>query len=518
MAERILVVDDINANRYVIGRWLEHSGYEVIEAASGQEALIAVREQLPDLVLLDVRMPDMDGFEVCERIKADPATAAVPVIHLTASAVEVRDRTQGLARGADGYLTEPVEPEVLLATVHAMLRYAGARRRAERLAGQLAALADTTLAVNSARSVPDVALAAARGGARMFGCAVSVVAADLDGTHTHTAIADSDAGGDVVRIPAAQADFGGAAHGLTVLTGPGSAWAPLLAPSARDVEVRVALARLQARPLVAVLVPADVTASEADLHVLSQLGQTVALAVEGLRSLDVERRIALTLQRSLLPRFLPEVPGIEMAARYIPATTEAEIGGDFYEVIQLGDRLLVAVGDAMGHSLHAATVMAEIRHAVRAFASEGHTLGEILRRTNRLMLDFLPRELATVVLLLVDPVGGEVLMCNAGHLPPLVVTGGRAEYTVLPGPLLGADLPRPDETMIMLPPGGALVLVTDGLVERRDLSVSDGLARLRELSATMEPDLDVFCDRLIAGLMLSDHEDDVALVVLRRTT
>ncbi|GAA0988996.1 hypothetical protein GCM10009555_071950 [Acrocarpospora macrocephala] len=513
MAERILVVDDVAANRYVIGRWLEHSGYEVIEAASGQEALDAVREQLPDLVLLDVRMPDMDGFEVCERIKGDPASAAVPVIHLTTSGVEVRDRTQGLARGADAIITEPVEPEVLLATVHAMLRYASARRRAERLAGQLAALADTTLAVNSAGGVPDLVRAAAEGAARMFGCAASVVASALDGEHAHVAIA----GGDSMRIPAGQADFGAAPHGFTIMTGPGSGWAALLAPSARAGEVRVALARLQAKPLVAVLVPADVTASEADLHVLSQLSQTVALAVEGLRSLDEGRRIALTLQRSLLPRSLPRVPGLDLAARYIPATTEAEIGGDFYELIMLGDRLLVAVGDVMGHSLHAATVMAEIRHAVRAYASEGHGLGEILRRVNQLMLTFLPRELATVVLLLVDPAGGEVLLCNAGHLPPLLIADGRAEYVPLPGPLLGADLPRPDETAVLLPPGGALVLITDGLVERRDLGVLDGMARLRDLAAVVEPDLNVFCDRLLNGLMPPDREDDVALVVLRRS-
>ncbi|GIH23845.1 hypothetical protein Aph01nite_21550 [Acrocarpospora phusangensis] len=515
MGERILVVDDVNANRYVIGRWLEHSGYDVIEAASGGEALAAVREQSPDLVLLDVRMPDMDGFEVCERIKADPATAAVPVIHLTASAVDVRDRTQGLSRGADGYLTEPVEPEVLLATVQATLRYASARRRAERLAGQLAAMADTTLAVNSTGSVPEVVAAAARGAALMFGCAVTVLATALNGPHVHVAAVGAD--GEQARVSVERAVFGEAAHGLTMLTGPGSDWAPLLDPSARDGEVRVALARLQARPLVAVLVPADATASEADLHVLSQLSQTVALAVQGLRSLDEERRIALTLQRSLLPRSLPDVPGLKLAARYVPASTEAEIGGDFYEVIQLGDRLLVAVGDAMGHSLHAATVMAEIRHAVRAYASEGHSPGEILRRVNRLMLDFLPRELATVVLLLVDPATGELLMCNAGHLPPLLVTGGHAEYVILPGPLLGADLPRPDETRLTLPPGGALVLVTDGLIEHRDLGVSDGLDRLRELSTPVDPDLEAFCDRLLTGLMRPGHEDDVALVVLRRT-
>ncbi len=112
----------------------------------------------------------------------------------------------------------------------------------------------------------------------------------------------------------------------------------------------------------------------------------VALAVEALQSIDEERRIALTLQRALLPWSLPLVEGVELAARYVPASSKAEIGGDFYEVIELGDKLLVAIGDVMGHSLHAATVMAEIRHAVRAYASEGHPLDEILRQVNILML------------------------------------------------------------------------------------------------------------------------------------
>ncbi|MEZ0076932.1 SpoIIE family protein phosphatase [Planotetraspora sp. GP83] len=543
MSELILVVDDVEANRYVIGTWLQHAGYRVTEAATGGAALEAVGRERPDLVLLDVQMPDMDGFEVCERIKADPETAAVPVIHLTATAVDVRDRTMGLTRGADGYLTEPIEPEVLLATVHATLRYARARHRAERLAGRLAGLADTTVAVNTATSLGELLTAAAEGAARMFGCPATVaVSRDDDSAGggsggVRYAVADPWGGDGRVRA-AAHRTFGDIATGFTLTVAPPEEWAELLAPSALMADVRVALARLGrahpgaspssaspspasqpggGRPPVAVLVPAAATASEEDRHVLSQLTQAVALAVEALRSYDEERRIAVTLQRSLLPRDLPKVRGMELAARYVPASAQAEIGGDFYEVISLGDRLLVAIGDVLGHSLHAATVMAEVRHALRAYASEGHSPYDILANINRLLLRFHPREIATVCLLLVDPATGDVRACNAGHLPPLLVSTARSEYVTLAGPLLGADLPRPGESALWIPPAGALVLVTDGLVERRDMSIQEGMARLQRLATVVEPDLERFCDRMLEGLMPADHEDDIALVVLRRS-
>ncbi|GAB1821509.1 SpoIIE family protein phosphatase [Herbidospora sp. RD11066] len=511
MPERILVVDDISANRYVISSWLQHSGYAVVEAATGAEALTQVKESLPDLVLLDVRMPDMDGFEVCERIKADPVSASVPVIHLTASAVGVGDRTQGLERGADAYLIEPVEPEVLLATVNATLRYARARRQAERLAGRLAGLADVTLAINTAGDLDELLGAAAGGAARIFGGPATVFAPTETGSRYVRFDRDETTAGNSPLL-----DPGGVPRGPSMRTTPGSDWAGVLAQSVVSGEVKAALARVQGRPPVGVLVAASLAYGDDDGHVLSQLSMVVALAVEALQSIDEERRIALTLQRALLPRSLPSVEGVQLAARYVPASAKAEIGGDFYEVIELDGKLLVAIGDVMGHSLHAATVMAEIRHAVRAYASEGHPLDEILRQVNRLMLRFLPRELATVALLLLTPETGEIVMCNAGHLPPLLVSGSHVEYLSMPGPLLGARLHRPGEARFTLAPGESLVLVTDGLVERRDLTLQEGMASLKELSATVEDDLEAYCDRVIGAMMRPDHEDDVALVVLRR--
>jgi len=117
----ILVADDTEANRYTVGRSLRAAGYKVLEADSGQAALDAMAAK-PDLVILDVKLPDLSGFEVCRRIKSDPHTSSVPVLHLSAVLVATRHRVEGLDSGADAYLVHPVEPVELIATVRALLR------------------------------------------------------------------------------------------------------------------------------------------------------------------------------------------------------------------------------------------------------------------------------------------------------------------------------------------------------------------------------------------------------------
>src|SRR5262245_13202553 len=117
----ILNVDDDGPGRFAITQLLQRAGFRVLEAATGGEALRLVAGQ-PDLVVLDVHLPDMSGLEVCRRIKADPATSFSPVLHLSATSREAGQRAHGLAAGADAYLTEPVRPEEFLANVHALLR------------------------------------------------------------------------------------------------------------------------------------------------------------------------------------------------------------------------------------------------------------------------------------------------------------------------------------------------------------------------------------------------------------
>ena len=130
----ILHVDDNETNRYVVSRMLRKAGFEVQEAATGETGLQLVAQQPPDLIILDVQLPDINGFEVCHRLKANPATSSIPVLHLSASFVQSKDKAQGLESGADGYLAQPVEPIELLATIKALLRIREAEESALALA------------------------------------------------------------------------------------------------------------------------------------------------------------------------------------------------------------------------------------------------------------------------------------------------------------------------------------------------------------------------------------------------
>lgn len=118
----LLVVDDNAATRYSTSHVLRAAGYEVLNAGSGLEAIETAIRSLPSLVVLDINLPDIDGFQVCRELRGRPETRRIPIMYLSATFVDDTDKIQGLDAGADGYLTHPVEPPVLIATVRALLR------------------------------------------------------------------------------------------------------------------------------------------------------------------------------------------------------------------------------------------------------------------------------------------------------------------------------------------------------------------------------------------------------------
>nr|WP_205808945.1 SpoIIE family protein phosphatase [Micromonospora sp. HNM0581] len=503
-----MVVDDSRTKRYLLVNWLSRAGFTVLEAETGGEALDRVGVDPIDLVVLDVRLPDLSGFEVCERIKS--AQPAMPVIHVSAHAIDTADRTQGLNRGADAYLAEPIEPDELVATAQSVLRYYQARRRAELLAERLTGLADTTVAVHAAPSFTRLLQVAAAGAAEIFKSPAAVVAETFDGD----CLAGVCAGpGGEPRVVPWIVDDTGVPTGGTVRVEEPAAWALVDWPAGDTVTVAAARLREDRAPLYVVVPTSTQTART---PVLVQLAQAVASAVEAQRSFDEEHRIAVTLQRSLLPRQIPQITGLDLAVRYEPASAQTEVGGDFYELVMLDGHLLVAIGDVAGHSLHAATIMAELRHALRAYAVEGHQPGEILHRVNELMRTLLPSELATICVLLLEPTTGRIRMASAGHLPPLLVQDGKAEYVQHAAPLLGVRAPRPADLEFVLPAGATMVFYTDGLIERRDVTIDDGLAALATCAAEVDDDLDRFCERLLVELAPEEIQDDVAVLVLRR--
>jgi serine phosphatase RsbU (regulator of sigma subunit) len=233
-----------------------------------------------------------------------------------------------------------------------------------------------------------------------------------------------------------------------------------------------------------------------------------------------QRRVSEVLQRSLLPRKLPEVPRWEFAARYVPATTGAEIGGDWYSVVEVDDhRFAVVVGDVSGHDIAAAGVMADLRYTIRTLARLGIPPGEILDRTNTELDVTGDAHFATVLVGVVDTGLQELTLASAGHPPPLMVHQGRAEFLdVSPGPPLGVRSgPRPTPITIDFPPGSTLVAFTDGLIEKRGQSLDAGLAQLAAAAAESPARPDDLIGRLLAELATNDQEDDIAVVAIQFT-
>ncbi|MFD9701050.1 SpoIIE family protein phosphatase [Lentzea sp. NPDC059081] len=502
---RVLVVDDLEASRFIACSWLRRSGHTVVEATTAAEALTALEGQSFDLVLLDVHLPDMSGYDVTERIKADPRTSSVPVVMLSATYIEPEDKVTGLTRGADAYLTEPVDPGELLANVEAALRYHRARALAEHLAARLTRLTTATFAINAATTFEALVEAAAIGAADMFDTPATAVLGTSSGTIC-VATSGTSSAPDIADVERWMASV---KAGVGVAVVEGGAWDP-----ANPVVAALARTKLRRSPICIAVAPESVAGDE-DRNLLSQLAQATALAAEGLHTFAEEHSLALTLQRSLLPRELPQRPELPMTARYVPAQSNAEIGGDFYDVIELDGRVLITIGDVCGHSIEAATIMAEVRHTLRAYAVEGHRPAEILRRVDVLLQRFHPTGgLTTMCLLLVDLEAGTAEVANAGHVPPLLVDASGARYAPIKGPLLGIGLDRQEATTVPLPPGTTVLLTTDGLVERPGVDLDVGMEKLRA-AVSHSDDMDELADRLLAELG-QGKQDDIALVLLRR--
>lgn len=257
-----------------------------------------------------------------------------------------------------------------------------------------------------------------------------------------------------------------------------------------------------------------------DEQLLALVADRAALAIQHARAYEHERETAETLQRSLLPDQLPELDAVRMATRYLPST-ESHVGGDWYDafVVPSGS-LFVVIGDVVGRGVVAASIMGQLRSATRAYALEGHGPAAVISNLERLVDRLLPGVSATIALACVDAVSGEVHLARAGHLPPLVVRAQGSGHLVFGGgsPPLGAIGERvPGQAREHLAAGDALLLCTDGLVERRDESLEHGLQRLLEAATHGPADPESLCDHLMAE-MISDGQgdDDVALLVLRR--
>ncbi|HEY8466695.1 MAG TPA: SpoIIE family protein phosphatase [Solirubrobacterales bacterium] len=244
-------------------------------------------------------------------------------------------------------------------------------------------------------------------------------------------------------------------------------------------------------------------------------------ALEGLRraaaEVGVERATAETLQRSLLPTNLPEAPGLRLAATYLPGSSEARVGGDWFDALVLRDgSVALIIGDVVGRGINAAARMAQLQSATRAYALEGLSPALVLERMNAFAHEVSGRP-ATLLFAVVDLEAETATLASAGHVPPLLIdpAGGCTPAETPPGtPVGAAAFPHYEETVIAFPRGSRLVMFTDGLIERPGENLAVGLERLAHASATLPDDVAEAAHRLVDRLV-DQHgaHDDVALLV-----
>ena len=254
-----------------------------------------------------------------------------------------------------------------------------------------------------------------------------------------------------------------------------------------------------------------------DRALLTDLAGRAAVALDNALLYGAERRNGITLQHSLLPRDLPAVPGLLTAARYLPGTTGASVGGDWYQGVRVGDGLVLAIGDVMGHGMRSAARMGQLRAITATLALEGHRPGKLLGRLADGVGVLLDLDLATMLVAAYDPAAGTLTVASAGHPPPLYVppTGPPRYVDVESGPPLGTFAWTYDEVTVDLNPGDTVVLYTDGLVENRGESLDVGLERLRVALEGVRLPPERVCDQVLESLGRGlGGDDDVALLVL----
>ncbi|MFL6119519.1 SpoIIE family protein phosphatase [Actinophytocola sp.] len=625
---RVLIADDNADMREYLERLLAPY-YQVTAVADGRSALESARAHPPDLVVSDVMMPLLDGLALVGALRAEPRTAGVPVMLLSARAGQ-EAAVEGLAAGADDYLVKPFAAVELLARVRSTMELARLRNRHAAWRNALIdSLEDGFFVCDADGAVVEInkgftkllgygpedlpytppfpwwpeehsdpdghgtAMAAVTGIRQSGTGRVTAPVVHRDGrrlwmTASFTRLSDPETGQhvvvgtfrdvtaehytvqrqtalaalnqqlvqadtlpDAVRAAAAELRRIWSAHRVLAATftlgghpdaepdlvcaGDQVAWADL-AP-----EVRRAVTSLRDRPPLTpevrhagcaamavghpqgVLVlwidlgePRPVTTEDQTL--LAMLGGRLGQGLQRVHQIDQQRETVLALQRAILgPAQLP--PGF--AVRYQPATVPLKVGGDWYDTIELPDgRIAVVVGDCVGHSLAAATVMGQLRSAFRALLLQNPDPAGALTALDRFAAVLPGARCATVFCAVLNRETGELVYSSAGH-PPAVLVGADGGTQLLEGGrslMLGLRPERPrHDARIQVPARATLLLYTDGLVERRRRPLDDGITA----AATAIHDgrgavLDQLASRVMTTLApAAGYEDDVALLLYR---
>jgi len=633
----ILLVDDRPENLQTLQAVLAPLGFPLVTASSGTHALRLLLERDFALILLDVRMPGLDGLETARLIKGRERSSDVPIVFLTAARDEVRDIIRGYGIGAVDYVLKPFDPELLRSKVAVFAELETSRRalkRSEALlrgAFEAAPIGKTLLDSDGRiiRSNPAFARLVGHTPEEVQGMAVSDLCdpedaaglwAMLDRAHEASPELEGDerqsvdlrlksgAGAEVwvgavaslieptelaeqllmvqwvdlttrrraeraraelLLEQAARAQAEAMANRLGRLQELSSALESLSLEQLLP-ELALRLASMHAVPTAEVeigdgpeaivfrahddeiaqlrpgeqperagrweVVPLQIERTrlgsirlelqgeqsfdEEESALLRQAADRVALSIRRAQLHEEEHRIAVELQRGLIPASLPTVEGVELAAHYQAAGLGAEVGGDWYDAFVLpSGRLGVVLGDVAGSGIRAASTMGQLRSVTRAFAladEAARTPGEVLTRLNSYRVALDEHQLFTVMYVIVDPAARTVEWAGAGHPPPLRAGAGDAGYLEAGDGLMGVEQ-KPYKTLrAELAPGDLLVLYTDGLVERRGEPLDAGLERLARVVLAGPDSPDELRAHVLEQLVGSgEPADDVTAVVLK---
>jgi len=496
VASPILVVDDREDSLRAVCAVLEPLGQPLITARSGDEALRHLLREHVAVILLDVNMPGLDGFSTAALIKRRQRTRDIPIIFVTADRdASERGHVQlGYSSGAVDFLVKPYDAWALVSKVTVFIEL---HRRAEQLRRRVDELQASRAALSDAQRI--ARLASFRVDVSSGAVAWSESAVQLFGRQIVTPNGEPTPfpfWSDLVNADPAR-DFG---HVQTQWTSPDGSALTLVA-RAEFVRDRAGRVRSISGTL------QDITEHDATRRALAT---TTDL-------LQREQESATLLQAALLPKVLPAAPGLDLAARYLPA--DVGVGGDWYDAsIQADGRVLLAIGDVAGHGIAAATTMNDIRVASRAFSLNESSPSRILQKLNSFSRATRRGDLVTALIVSLDPVTGEATLASAGHLPPVLTHDGHAQFIDLHvTPPLGVSIAQPEETHVVLEPGATLVLYTDGLVERRGGSIDDRLAQLAEVVREGGQTAADIVDQLVERMLPTGRpSDDVAVIAVKR--
>jgi serine phosphatase RsbU (regulator of sigma subunit)/DNA-binding response OmpR family regulator/anti-sigma regulatory factor (Ser/Thr protein kinase) len=536
----ILLVDDHRESLAALHAVLEPLGEPLVLAESGEQALRALLHIECSLILLDVRMAGMDGLQTARIIRSRPGTRHIPIIFMTAGSGELEEITRAYESGAVDYVVKPFEPEILRAKAGVFVqlhreraervRESRARAEAEAVARAVRTLQILSDAAMTYLDIDELAAALTQRSAELFGAgAAALLLRDdkLPGLHVR-----ARAGALTLRIENERIRVGEDVLGEIAATLGGA----ILQARNLDAEDRakaglddglaslLVVPLLSAGELMGVLLLAaeeEEDFDQRDLELLTLAADRMALAVDHTQRYADGRLLVETLQRSLLPDRLPLHPRMQLAARYMPAGLAPQVGGDWYDAVELdSNRTAVMIGDVVGHGIRAAITMSELRNALRAFAIEGHSPEEALRQLDRVVHTTRgPGMVATVLFVVIDAAEGTVTLARAGHPPPaLRAVDGSVRFLETARTLpLGVD---PDEVASQetypMKPGETLLLFTDGLVERRGESITDSFDRLLDALGEAPAEVEMLCEHVLRRTATErGRDDDVAVLAVQ---